>query len=352
MSAAPVRTTIARTTPVRAMNRQFARQVGFTLVELVIAMLIGLFVLLGLVVAFDSNRDSFRFNTQLLQLQDGGRLAMDAIIHDLRMAGDIGCMRSAMDGEDLLNDTITKVTINTAGRPANFRNDVEGRHLVLGVEPDNAAANSFSLHIYGIPVAGANAVLWSDCERSEVTFGGAATSVSPASYRIPTGYRTYVYRDGDPVNLGLPGTELRPNQLRVADPVVGGGDGVVLLDNVMHFAVCLGVDRNSTDGSMQGRVQEWVPVTRGGSATDDQLSQTISVQVQMVVASEPQGAGTVGQVLSVDQTPETYDFCDGSSFTASGDDGLRRLYKFFSSTAVLRNKVPNGYGEGGWLDAN
>ena len=63
------------------------RQSGFTLIELSIAMLIGLFLIGGLLVMLQGNRRAFNGQTQLAQLQDNQRLAMTMITDVVQSAG-------------------------------------------------------------------------------------------------------------------------------------------------------------------------------------------------------------------------------------------------------------------------
>jgi type IV pilus assembly protein PilW len=63
------------------------RQHGFTLVELMIAILISVFLVGGLMTMVQSNRRSFYSQNQLAQLQDGERLAMSMITDIVQIAG-------------------------------------------------------------------------------------------------------------------------------------------------------------------------------------------------------------------------------------------------------------------------
>ena len=69
------------TVPVRRLQR------GFTLVELMIAILVGLFLTGGLVMMLQSNRRSFTNQNQLSQLQDSERMAMNIITDMVQIAG-------------------------------------------------------------------------------------------------------------------------------------------------------------------------------------------------------------------------------------------------------------------------
>jgi type IV pilus assembly protein PilW len=62
-------------------------QSGFTLVELMVALLIGLFLLGGLMTLLQDNRRSFASQNQLSQLQDSQRLAMTMITDVIQAAG-------------------------------------------------------------------------------------------------------------------------------------------------------------------------------------------------------------------------------------------------------------------------
>jgi type IV pilus assembly protein PilW len=70
------------------MNRIHRRaQAGLTLVELLVALLIGLFLLGGLMTLVQDNRRSFASQNQLSQLQDNERLAMTIISDVIQAAG-------------------------------------------------------------------------------------------------------------------------------------------------------------------------------------------------------------------------------------------------------------------------
>jgi type IV pilus assembly protein PilW len=69
-----------------AVRRGFSRQQGFTLVELSVAVLIGLFLLGGLLTLVQDMRRTFGNQNQLGQLQDNERLAM-TLITDVVQAG-------------------------------------------------------------------------------------------------------------------------------------------------------------------------------------------------------------------------------------------------------------------------
>lgn len=83
------------------------RQKGVTVVELMIGLLLGVFLLGGMIYVYLGNSQTYRTNEAVARLQENGRFAMDFIAHDLRLAGHKGgCGRSA-ELSSLLNENGT-----------------------------------------------------------------------------------------------------------------------------------------------------------------------------------------------------------------------------------------------------
>jgi len=66
--------------------REMQHQRGVGLIELMVAMLIGLFLILGAVSVFNQSRNTYRASEGVARLQETARLAMDVIESDIRMA--------------------------------------------------------------------------------------------------------------------------------------------------------------------------------------------------------------------------------------------------------------------------
>jgi type IV pilus assembly protein PilW len=67
------------------------RQLGLSLIELMISMVIGLLILGGMIGLFISNKQTYQYNDELARLQENNRMAIDRLERTLRMAGHIGC---------------------------------------------------------------------------------------------------------------------------------------------------------------------------------------------------------------------------------------------------------------------
>lgn len=73
------------------VERSHRLNAGFTLVELMIALVLGLIVIGGSLAVFVSQRVTNSLSSQMADVQNEGRLALDALSRDIRAAGDFGC---------------------------------------------------------------------------------------------------------------------------------------------------------------------------------------------------------------------------------------------------------------------
>ncbi|WP_286240307.1 PilW family protein [Neptuniibacter halophilus] len=70
---------------------RISHQAGFSLVELMIALLLGLLLMAGVLQIFSSSSVTYSVNMALANLQDNGRIAMALLTRDLRLTGYSGC---------------------------------------------------------------------------------------------------------------------------------------------------------------------------------------------------------------------------------------------------------------------
>ncbi len=112
------------------------RQVaGFTLVELMIALVLGLIVIGGSLALFVSQRVTSKMSGQMVDIQAEGRIALDALARDLRAAGDFGCWPVSNPIDGRLNKMVFDV----------YKGGLRGFDNGTAVQ---AAANS--LNLYGL----------------------------------------------------------------------------------------------------------------------------------------------------------------------------------------------------------
>lgn len=96
----------APTLPLRSAGR------GFTLVELMIALTLGLLIVAGVTSLFIGMRASYSFQEGLSRVQENGRFAVQTLSHELRMSGFAGCTNNITNW---LNPTGTGYTESVFG---------------------------------------------------------------------------------------------------------------------------------------------------------------------------------------------------------------------------------------------
>lgn len=99
-----------------AMPKALTEQRGFSIIELMIAILLGGILLGGVLQILASNKQTFRVQTGLARLQENGRYAKFILSNDIRMAGFQGCPK-------LVNVTPTNLIANPPGN-ANISNNI------------------------------------------------------------------------------------------------------------------------------------------------------------------------------------------------------------------------------------
>src|SRR6266853_1707867 len=90
-----------------AMSTHLTLSRGFSLIELMIAMTIGLLILAGLVTLFVNTSQSQQALQRSAQQIENGRYAMDVLIQDLHHAGYYGRYSAYSDGTTLPDPCIT-----------------------------------------------------------------------------------------------------------------------------------------------------------------------------------------------------------------------------------------------------
>lgn len=103
-----------------------SRQRGLTIVEIMVAMVLSLILTAGVVEVFIGSKNTYRVNDALSRLQEDGRMALEFMTRDVRMAGYQGCTRYG---------PVTN-TLNNAGNFAyDFTVGIRGYDNISGALP-------------------------------------------------------------------------------------------------------------------------------------------------------------------------------------------------------------------------
>ncbi len=326
-------------------------QAGLSLVELMVAMAIGTFLLAGAITVFGKTRDLHRTNDAAARLQETARYAMSTIEADLRMANYWGLMSRADLIEngpalDLANPPDVDPGYTLPAELSGYASTINACGAMWAVKlPAYIEATdsyTFGCAAEGSAVAGADTLTIRRASTEEIANGAPLTASAGriklqtsrvqgtlfSSTTLPAGYLPplsetralvvngyYVDQDSDE-RAGTP--SLRRKQLDVA----GGAPTIAdlqIVPGVEDLQVELGADFNE-DQNADYFVQPGTAIPPG--------DQIVAVRVWLLVRSEqPEVGFTDGR---------TYDYASrtGANVLTPGDN-FRRL--LVSKTIALRN---------------
>ncbi|MDR3056310.1 MAG: PilW family protein [Zoogloeaceae bacterium] len=301
---------------------------GFSLVEMMVAMVIGFLIVGGMLSVYLSNSSSFRFNSQMARIQENGRFAMNLLEDDIRMSAYAGCTKTSLTEGDEVVETITVDSIPSGITEDDVRRGVHWN-------------GSTTLTVYSVPARiktdgtpedARDAWANGDCAGSTQIGLTEGTGLihAPIVSKVEYTFEPPDYTAG------------KSGVLKVTR---GDTAQEELLENVDHFQVCLGMG-DQTAGN-EGQLDLNPDGTWKVPGSDDDRKRVTAVQVDLILAS-----GATDDVLSENVAP-SFTLCDSTSasprtwptsFPAVGTVNDKKLHKLFHSTVTLRNKVPNGYG--------
>lgn len=134
------------------MNTATSRSTGFSLVELMVAITIGLIVLGAVSAVLVSSKNTYSNQDRLARVQENGRFAIQFLTRDIRLAGYTGCLDEVIAGESFTN------TLKGTNSIFNAAISLEGLEADAGVtsswypsgdttRPANVLANTDSLTV-------------------------------------------------------------------------------------------------------------------------------------------------------------------------------------------------------------
>lgn len=162
------------------MQGRAARASGFTLIELMVAMVLGLIVIAGVTSVFLAGQQSFRTNDSLAEVQDSSRVAFELMARDIREAGLTGC--------NSVNDRVTNVYTDAPGNGgknvwwADWSNMVHGYNdastdpALAGVASGVPVTGTDSLEL--VSAAGTPVAINTDNTGSDFTLNSATTNLT------------------------------------------------------------------------------------------------------------------------------------------------------------------------------
>lgn len=212
------------------MNRFVA---GFSLVELLLALIIGLVLVLGAGQVVISARSTHTSQQAAMLLQDDARFVLSKMVQDIRQAGMFGCLpATAIENAPAAFD-----------RPVGWSTTGSAKSLTL-ITPDVGGEG-------GRP----DWTVLSDCRNTARAYVGSSPPLAPGQIRFTLRQLTYTFEGG---------------QLKVSTPAAPAR--VVLVDNVKAFEISFGVA--ATPGSKR-------VVRYDASPADESLIRSVRIQMTL-----------------------------------------------------------------------
>ncbi|MBT8092483.1 MAG: PilW family protein [Gammaproteobacteria bacterium] len=329
----------------QAHSMKPSRQYGVTLVELLISMVIGLLLVGGVLQIFSSARQTYRVHDATSRMQEGGRMALEVLARDIRMADFWGCASNSINLVNNLDtsgtgyvDFVTGGIVGTDGGgmvpdSITLRSGVDSG---IAIEPPYGPQASANIKVnVGNGLAEDAIVMVSDCTNGDVF------QISNAN---PNGTGTLVHNTGTGApgnrNVTNPGCPGGGNAHCLSK--VYGGDAKVLLTQEIIYSIGTGSEgepalfRNGAefvdgienlqilygeDTNGSGTPNYFVPE---GQVTD--MNAVVSVRIAIVTRSSDD--------FLTDGIAQNYSV-HGTNVVAP-DQRLRQVY---TSTIAVRNRL-------------
>ena len=274
------------TLPLASARR--ARQSGFSLIELMISMVIGMVVVGAVFAAYLGMGTSSRSSRALAQMTEDVSLAMNVLRSHVSMAG-----YSAPTGRDANGFTLNYNGMAIKGCQSRFTDTgasidtlacsgLGSDAIAVAYEADNTHA---IVNDIGQPL---------DCLGNGITIGGGF----------------YVSYSRFFVN---------GNQLFCRGP--GSDTPQALVENIVDMEVLYGV----ASGAEPNHVAYYARAGNAGEMTNDDFNNVISARICLVVASENEVMDNITSYID----------CQGNEDTPTD----KRMYRAFTSTMVLQNRM-------------
>ena len=329
--------------------RSRKKQSGVSLVEVMIAMLLGIFLLGSVVQFFVSSRQSNRVHEATSRLQETGRMALEVMARDIRMADFWGCASDITNVVNNLNSANAGFIDYQTGGIAGTEGGAGvpdtlilrgGFGTGLNVQPPYGPQASANLKVSaGNDLEQGDIILVSDCTNGDIfqisnaNPGGAGTVVhNTGSATVPGNYNA--------TNPGCPGANAHclskvygadASIYRVQQIVytVGTGsegepalfrNGAEFLDGVEDLQILYGEDTDAPGSAGEGIANYFVPADQVAD-----MERVIGIRIAIVARSSNDNLVT-GNLQSFAVL--------GANETAA-DRRIRRVYE---TTVNIRNR--------------
>ncbi|MCH9697782.1 MAG: PilW family protein [Gammaproteobacteria bacterium] len=353
------------------IKTRVTQQQGFTIVEMMIALLVGLILMGGIIDIFLSSRQTSSLQMSLSKIQQNGRLAINTLTTDIRMADYSACYSDLSDGvENTLNnqssfawdlsntlqgfnDVSSSFTISDSVSGGVISGILEGTDVLVikgmtdGIPVStNPDQDTFTVDETLNRFKTGEILIVADCEQASMfqattissssgvttiqhTTGSITPGNSSASVTNSYGTDAEIARLRSTVYYLKNDADGNPGLFQSSLTVNSAGDTTVLqenqlIKNVENMQLQYGVDTDSDSDA---------DVYQNASAVTDWKS-VVSIRIALLLISE---------AVALVESNESYSF-DASAFTFIKDTtpaagANRKLRRSFTGFMALRNRT-------------
>lgn len=318
-------------------NHSRFHQSGMTMVELMVSLAIGSFLMVGAVQVYNQSRQAFVINESIARVQETAQFAMDTVEADLRMASNWGMHSrgTAVEGRSLLADP------NPLGLPApggcgadwalDLGNPVEGDNNAYnlacgplgGLQPNTDSFTTRRATVAPTPLQGGTLQIQTTRIQGEIFANGAVPAAFDPLQSETHSLLVNSYYVAASSNL-IPGV---PTLRRKSLVNTGGGPVIVdqeVAPGVENMQIQFGIDVDE-DNTVDRYVNPGDPILDPADANWIPEASVITARVWMVVRSISPEAGIQDNVV----------YAPGDVNLGTFNDEFRRMQ--VSKTILLRN---------------
>ncbi len=353
------------------------KQAGFSMVELMVALVLGLFLATAILQTFLGAKQTYEYQQEFSRIQENGRFAMEFLSRDIRQADYWGCLKTGveiksiingqgliddfgigLDGFDNLQSASTGYTsfFGGAGNQPDAIVLQGGREEGFSVVPPVMPPNAGMLHVVNSSqISPGEILLVTDCTEGRVFQSmGPATAQTAVPHaggnsehpgNITPGVFDYAFKPGSSIfkaasirywiREGVSGEPVLVRSYQYEEGASCDWDavdfwarcGLELVEGVENMQILYGVD---TSGNKTPNY--FVPADQvSNPAASISMNDVVSVQIHLVTRS------LRDNILNADA-----DDLDKFMVNYYGDEKRtndRRLRKVFVSTIALRNRL-------------
>lgn len=322
------------------------KQSGMTLIELMVALAIGAFLMIGAITVFMQSRTTFRITESVARMQENARFALEVLEPEIRMAGYRGLTATTT----LIRNRAAPTVPHTLGPngcgnnwAVNFDEPVDGSNNSYGFGCAGFApveTNADTLIVRRVsedpetpPLVGPG-TLRLQSVRGPVEAELFAGTAIPGGFSPATSQTFRVMASGFYVSRSsaIAGVPSLRRQLLRADGTMAPGGGEEVIAGVEDLQVQLGIDTDLPDTLERGSVDRWVnindPMVDPADAAFNPDAVVLAVRVWVRVRAErPENGFT-----------DTVNYVYADQNVGPFNDNFRRLV--VSKTIYLRNARP------------